>query len=249
MAQVKSVDGALGDRGLRLTAYIRVSTDQQAEKGLGLDIQRRAIRSWARESGHVLTRPFHADEGISGSNGLDARAGLADAFATIRSGHANALVVYRLDRLARDLIVQETLLSELWRMGAVVFSTARAESDYLTDDPRDPSRRLIRQVLGAVAEYEKSLIVLRLRSGRERKRANGGYWGGAPKLGLRPEGKELVVDVDEQKTVDRIIELHVAGHSTRQICRVLMDEGCRTKKGFTTWHSAVVAAIIRREVS
>ena len=60
--------------------------------------------------------------------------------------------VYRLDRLARDLIVQETVLAEVKRLGGEVFSTSAAEAGYLSDDPDDPSRKLIRQVLGAVAE-------------------------------------------------------------------------------------------------
>jgi DNA invertase Pin-like site-specific DNA recombinase len=68
------------------------------------------------------------------------------------------VVVYRLDRLARDLIVQETLLAEVWRMGREVFSTSAAEQGYLADDPHAPSRKLIRQVLGAVNEYERSMI-------------------------------------------------------------------------------------------
>ena len=48
-------------------------------------------------------------------------------------------------------------------MGAEVFSTSDAEQGYLQDDPSDPSRKLIRQVLGAVAEYERAMIRLRLR--------------------------------------------------------------------------------------
>jgi DNA invertase Pin-like site-specific DNA recombinase len=79
----------------------------------------------------------------------------------LRTKEADALIVYRLDRLARDLVLEEQLLAEAWRMGAVVFSTSAGESAYLEDDPLDPSRRLIRQVLGAVNEYERAMIGLR----------------------------------------------------------------------------------------
>ncbi len=108
-----------------------------------------------------------------GLDGLDSREALPDAVAEVRAGRAAGLVVYRLDRLARDLILQETLLAEIAAAGGQVFSTMPGEQAVIEDDPDDPSRRLIRQVLGAVAEYERSLIRLRLRNGRRRKAERG----------------------------------------------------------------------------
>src|SRR5690349_14217760 len=90
-------------RALQVTTYLRVSTDKQADEGLGLDVQREAIRAWAKEHGHRVVR-WTADEGISGSNGLDTRVALLEAFDALKDGTAAGLVVYRLDRLARDLV-------------------------------------------------------------------------------------------------------------------------------------------------
>lgn len=67
------------------------------------------------------------------------------------------IFVYRLARLARDLVLQEQLLAEVSRAGGQVFSTSGAEQHYLVDDSDAPSRRLIRQILGAVSEYERSM--------------------------------------------------------------------------------------------
>ncbi len=172
---------------MRAVGYLRVSTDRQAEKGFGLDVQERAVRSWARQHGHRLVE-IHRDEGVSGSNGLDTRVGLADALQSLRDRNAHGLVVPRLDRLARDLVLQETLLAEVKRLGGRVYSATPAEDEFLADDPQDPSRRLIRQILGAVNEYERSMIALRMRGGRERKRAAGGYAGGRlfPRTAGRP---------------------------------------------------------------
>ncbi len=72
---------------MRIAAYLRVSTDTQAEHGLGLDVQRQAIRAWARAHGHKITS-WHADAGVSGSNGLDSREALPEAMAEVRSGRA-----------------------------------------------------------------------------------------------------------------------------------------------------------------
>lgn len=232
---------------MKLTAYLRVSTDRQAEEGLGLEIQERAIRKWAKTHGHKVIA-VHKDEGISGSNGLDTRIGLADALEDARSGAADALAVYRLDRLARDLIVQETLLAEVKRMGKQVVSTSASEDAYLVDDPDDPSRKLIRQVLGAVSEYERSMIALRLKAGRARKAEKGGYAHGAPPFGYRADGGELVPDETEYPALRRMLELHAEGLSTRKIAARLEAEGHRPKRA-ECFSSATIAAIIRRRIT
>jgi DNA invertase Pin-like site-specific DNA recombinase len=95
---------------MKLVAYLRVSTEVQAE-GLGIDVQEAAITEWAGAHEHEIVAEF-TDAGVSGSNGLDTRAGLADALTVLRTDDAEGMVVYRLDRLARDLIIQEQLLAE-----------------------------------------------------------------------------------------------------------------------------------------
>jgi DNA invertase Pin-like site-specific DNA recombinase len=79
-------------------------------------------------------------------------------------------------------------------------STAGGEAN-LHDDPEDPSRRLIRQVLGAVSEYERAMIALRLRRGRAAKGARGGFAYGSPAFGHRAAGRALVPDEREQAAI------------------------------------------------
>jgi len=97
-----------------------------------------------------------SDEGISGSNAWEIRKALPEALRAAQEGRAQGIVVHRLGRLARDLIAQELLLREVRRLGGEVFSTSAGEAGYLTDNPDDPSRTLIRQILGAVSEYERN---------------------------------------------------------------------------------------------
>lgn len=122
---------------MRVVGYACVSTDRQVDAGAGLDVQRRAVRSWCRAEGHRLV-DLVADAGVSGS--MADRPALAEALVLLREEKARGLVVHRLDRLARDLVLQEQLLAEVWRMGATVSSTAAGEHAYLSDDPGDPSR-------------------------------------------------------------------------------------------------------------
>lgn len=230
---------------MRLIPYLRVSTDRQAEDGTGLEVQLDTIRGWAKANGHTLTKPYR-DQGISGAKELDSRPALMDAMLALRARTANGIVVYRLDRLARDLVLQEQLLAEVRRMGGVLCSTSDAESGYLSDDPSDPARKLIRQVLGAVSEYERSMIALRLRSARDRKAKAGGYAGfGSPAFGQRAEAGQLVVDDREQQAIRRIRELRASGDSLPQIVNLLNAEGHTSKRG-GRWHPTTVARVLAR---
>ena len=180
---------------MRVVGYVRVSKGETpAEHGVyGPDDQERALRAWATANGHELITTFR-DEGVWGSNNLDYRRGLPEAIATMRDlgstqqgwgkamntkrGTTAGIVVYRLDRLACDLISQEALLVEIRRHGGRVFSCSEADSAHLVDNPEDPDRRLIRQVLDAITVYEQGPIAQRLRAGKRGK-------GKAPK---RPAG-------------------------------------------------------------
>jgi DNA invertase Pin-like site-specific DNA recombinase len=232
---------------MQLVAYLRVSTDKQAEDGLGLDVQEHAIRAWAKRCDHTVVQ-WCADEGVSGSNGVETRVALYDALDALRSRRAAAMVVYRLDRLARDLVLQEQLLADVWRAKARVFSTSASEDAYL--DPEgaadDPSRALIRQVLGAVAEYERAMIRLRLRSGIERKKAAGRYAGGQVPFGWRVESRELVRDEAEQLVLARMRELRAAGASLRAIAARLEREGVKPRRA-ARWHAESVRQVLGHE--
>lgn len=229
---------------MKVVAYLRVSTDRQAEEGLGLEVQEAAIRTWAAAQGAEIVTVYK-DEGISGSNGIETRIGLADAIEALRTTDAEGLVVYRLDRLARDLVLQEQLLAEVKRIGAQVFSTSKAEAGYLQDDPADPSRKLIRQVLGAVSEYERAMISLRLRSGRARKAENGGFAYGSPPFGYRAEKKALVPVPHEQAVIAEIVSLRSQGMSYERIPDELNDRGVKPPRS-GLWHGPRIRAIVRR---
>jgi DNA invertase Pin-like site-specific DNA recombinase len=201
------------------------------------------IRSWAKSAGHQITVVYR-EEGVSGAKDLENRPELAHVLHQIRTSQVAGVVVARLDRLARDLILQEQLLAEVRRLGGDVWSTSAAEQQFLADDPADPSRKLIRQVLGAVSEYERAMIALRLAAGRARK-AETGYAYGAPPLGYRSENRTLVADPVEARTVQRIKDLHDSGRSLREIAARLREEGYSPKRS-DRWHPETLRQVIRR---
>ncbi|GAA1806612.1 recombinase family protein [Nostocoides veronense] len=140
---------------------------------------------------------------------------------------------------------QEQVLADLWRAKGRAYSCAQGEDANLHEDPDDPSRRLIRQVLGAVSEYERAMVRLRLRNGRRRKAERGGYAYGSPPLGKRTEGAALVDDPEEAATVARIHALHGQRMSLRQIADTLTAEGRPTKRG-GRWRPLTVSRVVQR---
>lgn len=228
----------------KLAAYLRVSTEGQAEDGYGLELQRDAIVRWAKRNGHRIT-VWCSDAGVSGSLDALEREGLACALGAIESGRAAGLVVAKLDRLARRLTVQEAALALVWRAGGSDFSVDAGE--ITTDDPDDPMRTAMRQMMGVFAELERATITKRMRDGRRAKQERGGYAGGAPPLGYRAEGKALVPCDEEADTVRRILELRAGGASYRQIAAALEAEGRRTKRGAAKWHNHTISRIVERQ--
>lgn len=162
---------------MKLAAYCRTSTANGAGSD-SLQAQEDACRAWAAENGHEVVVVFK-DDALSGALGIEQRPGLASSLVAIDDGTAEGLVVHRPDRLARELHVQEAALAHAWGAGDHVRVFEAAEgAEIMRDDPDDPQRRFLRQVMGAAAELERGLIKARLQGGRKRKAAAGGYVGG-----------------------------------------------------------------------
>lgn len=216
-------------------AYIRVSTSAQVD-AYGLGAQADDVRAWSVARGidvRIFTEP-----GVSGA--IEDRPVLAQAIDAL--GEGDVFVVPRLDRLARDLMVQEFIIAEVRRRGACVASCDAAEDAYLGDGT-DPTRTLIRQLLGAFAQYERAMIALRTQAGKAAKAAAGGYVGGQPPYGWTGRGGELVERDDEQRILARIEEL--GSLPSDQIADLLNAQGYRTRTG-KRWTARTVRHVTAR---
>ena len=223
---------------MRLVAYVRVSSREQVEHGQGLDIQRAAIRRWAKANGHRIVA-WAADAGVSGAKVAHDRPGLTDALQALRDRSAAGLVVRDLDRLAREVTVQEAVLAEAWqRLDARVFTVY---GEVQRDDPDDPMRTAMRQMAGVFAGLDRRMVVKRLRDGRAAKAASGGHATGSYPYGSSAAGPVKA----EQRALARMLDLSAAGESTRSIAATLTAEAHPTKRG-GQWSSPVVARILSR---
>lgn len=236
---------------MKLVAYLRVSTIEQAEHGYGLAAQRAAIKAAAKAAGHRIVK-WVADEGLSGALVADDRPGLYEALDLIATGKADGLIVRDLDRLARAVTVQEAVLATIWQSPhSEVFTSTGLVA---RDDPDDPMRTAFREMAAVFAGLERRMIAKRLRDGRKAKAAAGGHATGSTPFGWRSEKRSpenpngrLVAVPAEQRALTRIRELTEDGASSRQIAAALTEEGHKTKRG-GQWASATITRIINREL-
>jgi DNA invertase Pin-like site-specific DNA recombinase len=157
-------------------AYLRTSSDTNC--GEGKDSERRqllAIEVYAKRAGYEIVAPAYYDEDVKGADTITGRAGFAQLLERLRERpDVHTILVETAGRFARDLIVQETGYRMLRAMGVTLIPV---------DSPHHfaeatPSANLIRQILGAVAEFEKAMLVARLKGARDRKRQATGKCGG-----------------------------------------------------------------------
>jgi DNA invertase Pin-like site-specific DNA recombinase len=225
----------------RVIGYTRVSTAEQVD-GFGLDVQEAAIRAYCKAEELRLVAMV-SDEGQSGSNGLDQRRGLAEGLARIERGDATALVVYRLDRLARDLLLQETVHARLEAGGAALLSVSEPAVD-----GDDATRVLVRQLLGGIAQYERAVIRGRMMAGKDAKVAKvakGGHGGGRPPYGCRAARGALEPNPEEAAIVEVVKTKRTEGASYREIATALSEVGIATRSG-STWNPNQIRRIAQR---
>jgi DNA invertase Pin-like site-specific DNA recombinase len=210
-------------------SYLRVSGAGQIE-GDGFSRQIEAITRYAAGAGLAIEQTFR-EEGVSGKKELENRPALQDLLSATERGEVRIVLIEKLDRLARDLMVQETIIADFQKRGITIISTH--EPDLCSDDP---TRKLMRQIMGAIAEYDRAMLVAKLRGARQRKKARTG----------RCEGqKPFGTSEDHQPVIDLILSLRAAGMAVDTIAETLNAEGHKSKTG-GRWYGSSVRNVIRR---
>lgn len=213
---------------MRRRAYglIRVSGKKQ-EAGMSLPEQTLTIQRLCSDQGWELVQVF-ADV-KSGETEIAQRIGLAECLTAVKHDEGSVIVVACVDRLARDLIIQETLIRMVERYGGAVASAKPEESSLINGESTDPTRTMIRQILGAVSQYERATIAARMNAARLAKGRRGGFTGGPVPFGYRKVGKakdsRLVPDPEQQETVLVLCDWHQQGKTLRWIAETANEMG------------------------
>jgi DNA invertase Pin-like site-specific DNA recombinase len=212
--------------------YCRVSTEEQAASGLGLEAQEYRCRSWAEADGLTVVEVVR-DEGVSART-LE-REGLQRAIALLRPGRV--LVAYKLDRLTRTVSDFPTLARMIeaqdgeWATVAERFDTASATG------------RLVLNVLLALSEHERDQTAERTRLALAAKRQRGERIGTTPLGYVTLPDKSLAVVEQEMAAVSRARELRAQGLTLQAIADQLTQEGFQTKRG-GRWYPTTVKRIV-----
>ena len=209
------------NKPLRLIGYTRVSTDEQAQSGLGNAAQRAAITEAAARDGHELVE-FIAD---TQSGKTLQRSGLLRVLGAIAAGDVDGLIASKLDRVSRSIIDFGNLME--W--------FTQAEKALIILDPSidtsTPSGRFMAHVFASVVQLEREMIGQRTTDALAVKRSKGEQIG-------RP------AVVDDPKLAKRIRGMRNKGMTLRAIADKLTADGVPTVRGGARWQvSAVQSAL------
>lgn len=214
----KAKGAVMVEKGQRVVGYVRVSTDEQGESGLGLEAQREVIESACESRGLQLVEVIE-DSGFSG--GTLERPGLQRALLLIAEGKAEGLIASNLDRVSRSMVGFGRLVE--W------FEDSEAAL-VLLDQGVDTSTAAGRSSVNMMvvqAQYLREAIAERTRLALEAKRRRG-------------EAISRPSVLDQPELVEKIRELHKAGLSDVAIAAELNEQGIPTVRGGAEWRPSAV---------
>lgn len=223
--------------------YARVSSDEQVS-GTSLDDQIDKCLKQAAVYGWVIPpERIYVDDGYSGAS-LD-RPALTRLREAVRAGEVDFVMVYKLDRLSRNIKDTVNLILEEWsKEHKIVFRSVT--EDFNTDSPLGT---LIFSILASFAQFERDVIRERTDNGRQRRFKEGRRPVGKPPFGYDPGDipGTMVVNEEEAKVVRRIFDMYLSGYGFMQISNCLNTEGIKTKQG-KLWTDKTVRDILINEI-
>jgi site-specific DNA recombinase len=225
---------------MRIATYTRISTDEEHQP-YSLGAQATRLRAYVTsQEDWVLTKEY-TDQASGATN---ERPGLSAALAAAQAGRFDLLLVYRVDRLARSVRGLATLLETL-DAANIAFRSATEPFDTTS-----PAGRMMVQMLGVFAEFERATIIDRVIAGMERKAARGEWTVGGRPLGytVDPGTGRLVVSEREALLVQAIFDRYVNGDlGLKAVATWLNERGHRTRTG-RPWNHMAVLTVLRNRV-
>jgi len=216
----------------KVAIYIRVSTKEQAVEGYSIEEQEKLGREYCKDNNHEVFKVY-SDKGISGKN-ITGRPGIRALMADAEKGLFDILLVWKVNRLSRKLYDTLDITNRLGEFNIELRSLTES-LDTLT-----ATGRLMMNIFGSFAEFEREQIAENVKMGME-ARAEEGRWNGGIVLGYDLQGdddkttkrpnKRLVINDVEAETVRYIFELYSKGNGYKAICNKINKEGYKSKKG------------------
>lgn len=205
---------------MKVVGYVRVSTSEQADSGLGLSAQRASIEQACAARGWEIV-DIYEDAGVSGKSMK--RPQLAKALSAVEGGGAGALVVAKLDRLSRSLSDFTKLMEQSWRKKWALVALD------LGVDTTTPAGEMIANSVANFSQFERRLIGQRTKEALAIKRSQGVRLGRPPVL--------------PRETRELIRSLRRDGLSIRKIAARLNESAVPTAHG-GRWHASTIQKLL-----
>lgn len=228
-------------------AYYRVSTETQAEKGGGLEMQRQNVEKYCAANNITLTDSF-TDAGISGAvkdtedeDAIKKRPALVEMLSALHDG--DSVIVLNTSRLWRSDTAKVIIRRELMRHHAHVIAVENERFDLYAQNPND---RFVDGIMELMDEWERLTIALKLAKGRTAKARNGWKPAGVVPFGYKyaEDKKTIEIDPEEAQAVKVMFTEGQKGRSLRQIAATLNAAGVITRRG-KAWSAGNVQAILK----
>ncbi|MDB4977926.1 MAG: hypothetical protein JWM56_112 [Candidatus Peribacteria bacterium] len=197
----------------RVAIYIRVSTSEQRIDGYSLEAQNSRLSAYVNNNPalNLITKPGWIYTDVHTGSDLN-RPSLTQLLEDVKQGKYDAVLVWKIDRLSRNLKHLLIIFEELEKNN-VSFISLQENIDF-----KGPIGKLIFQIFGAIAQFERELIKGRTQMGKIASAEAGNYTGTHIPYGLKPKiekgkkGKKLEVDMDEKETVENIYDWYIYDH-------------------------------------
>jgi len=224
---------------MKIVGYLRVSTDQQVESGLGMEAQKAACEDYAKKVGGEVAL-FFMDEGLSGALSLEKRPGMLNAINSLKK--EDILVVAKRDRLGRVPMVLVMIEAAVSRKGAKIVSAAGegTEGD-------DPSSYVMRGIIDVFSVYERLIIKARTKAALKTKKDKGQRVGHIPfGYKLAEDNVHLVQNEIEYGVLKQASELRAQGLSIRDTA-VAMNKKGLFNRGQSKWNHASLHRVMKNQ--
>lgn len=224
-------------------AYLRVSSvGQAAEDKDGYVRQLAAVEEYARLHDYEIQETFR--DSITGKTELEGRAGLAACMEQIEISAVKIVLVESADRIARDALIGGIIIREFKKVGVTVIA-ANGGVNLTEPDDSHPTEQLIQRIMFALAEWERCMIVEKLRAARQRCKAKNGQCEGVKPYGHDPNRPE------EAAILAAILLCHKSDWTAEMIAKDLNyktdPDNLTPARNGGDWSPSTIRKIIRRE--
>jgi site-specific DNA recombinase len=219
--------------------YVRVSTEEQVRDGVSLAAQRQRIEAFGIATGRTLDE-IAIDEGVSAKS--LARPQLQRILEGVRKGTVGTVIVLKLDRLTRSIRDLGELLDTFRKANADLVSVSESL------DTSSAAGRMVVNLLGVFAEFEREQVGERTSFAISFKRRSGAIYGPVP-FGFRRDGELLLKDAVEFEALQRVVKMNRDGATLRAIAQWLTEAGLAPKRGGKAWYPGTVRCLLNSKIT